>query len=90
MTNPASLDTRRKAMELTLHRLTNHNPGDVYDELARLCKPSGIDNLMAIAIHLTDAMAAVLVKDCGSREAAVASLREQLGNSEAATLRSVK
>ncbi|MGQ5576724.1 hypothetical protein [Streptomyces sp. ECR3.8] len=81
---------RRLAMELTLHRLTNHNPGDVYDEITRLCIPGGVENLMAIAVHLADAMAAVLVKDTGSREAAVAALRKQLGTPEPTALRSVK
>lgn len=90
MTNPESTATRRMAMELTLHRLTSHKPGAIYDEIVRLCNPGGTDNLMAIAIHLADAMAAVLVKDSGSSEAAIASLREQLGNSEPTTLRSVK
>lgn len=78
MTNPDSIATRRMAMELTLHRLTNHQPGAIYDEIVRLCIPGGTDNLMAIAIHLADAMAAVLVKDCGSSDAAITSLQEQL------------
>lgn len=85
MTTPDNTATRRMAMELTLHRLTNHEPGAIYDEITRLCMPGGVDNLMAVAIHLTDAMAAVLVKDCGSSEAAITSLREQLANSEADT-----
>lgn len=82
MTSPDSSATRRKAIELTLYRLTNHNPGDVYDEITRLCIPGGVDNLTAIAIHLADAMAAVLVKDTGSSEAAIAALREQLDSSK--------
>jgi hypothetical protein len=74
---------RTAAMELTLHRLTNTQPGAAYEELVRLSAGRGIEPLMNIAIHLADAMAAVLVKDCGSSDAAIASLQRQLA--EAAT-----
>lgn len=70
--------THRKAMELTLHRLTNTQPGAVYDEIVRLSDGRGLDPLMNMLIHLADAMAAVLVKDCGSREEAIAALQQQL------------
>lgn len=75
--------TRRAAAELTLHRLQHPNQPEAYEDtvygtLARLCKPAGVDNLMALAIHLADLMAAVLVKDTGSREAAIADLQQQL------------
>jgi hypothetical protein len=73
---------RRSAIELTLHRLQHPNQPEafedtVYGTLSRLC-PNGVDDVMALAIHLADAMAAVLVKDCGSREEAIGSLQQQL------------
>lgn len=79
--------TRTAAMELTLHRLTNTQPGAVYEEITRLCAGGGIEPLAAMTIHLADAMAAVLIKDTGSREEAVTSLQRQLAeaNAKAAT-----
>ena len=78
----AKARTRRNAMELTLHRLTQTNP-ETYEESAyaaivRLCKPTGGGGVMDLAIHLADAMGAVLVHECGSKEAAAESLRQQL------------
>jgi hypothetical protein len=69
-------------MELTLHRLTNNQPGAVYDEIVRLCTGTGAGDLMEIVIHLADAMAAVMESECGSREAAVEVLRRQLAEAE--------
>lgn len=80
---PDPTQTRAAAIETTLHRLQHPNQPDAYEDsihgtLVRLCKPAGVENLMALTIHLADAMAAVLVKDCGSREAAIESLQQQL------------
>lgn len=82
MTDPNR--ARRDAMELTLHRLTNTEPGAIYDEIVRLSDGRGIDPLMAMLIHYASAMAAVLVKECGSREAVIASLQQQLAEAHAA------
>ncbi len=81
MTNPAQ--TRAAAIEITLHRLQHPDQPDTYEEsihstLVRLCKPAGVENLMNLTIHLADCMAAVLVKDSGSREAAIAALQQEL------------
>lgn len=83
MTDPNR--TRRNALELTLHRLTNTQPGAVYSEITRLCNGGGIDPLAHMTIHLADAMAAVLIKDCGSRDEAIAALRTQLAEHHTAT-----
>lgn len=74
--------TRRSALELTLHRLTHQTEPETYEEsiygtLARLC-PAGFDDMAALVIHLADALAAGMECECGSREAAVESLRQQL------------
>lgn len=73
--------TRRSAMELALHRLTQTEPEtyeeSIYGTLARLC-PAGFDDMAALVIHLADALAAVVERECGSREAAVEALRQQL------------
>jgi hypothetical protein len=74
--------TRRSATELALHRLTHQTEPDTYEEsiygtISRLC-PKGFDDLMALVIHYADAMAAVLERECGSKEAAAASLEQQL------------
>lgn len=79
--------TRRSAMELTLHRLTHQAEPETYEEsiygtLVRLCKPTGVDNLMELVIHLADGMAAVMERECGSREAAIESLRQQLAEAD--------
>ncbi|MCI3246483.1 hypothetical protein [Streptomyces spinosisporus] len=80
MTTPQeAATTRRNAMELTLHRLTNTQPGAIHSEITRLCNGGGIEPLAAMTIHLADAMAAVLIKDTGSREDAITALRQQLG-----------
>lgn len=71
---------RHAAMELTLHRLTNHAPGAIYEEVVRLCTGAGSADLIEVAIHLADAMAAVLIKDTGSREDAIKALQQQLAN----------
>lgn len=76
-------DARHAATELTLHRLTNTQPGAIYDEIVRLCAGRGIEPLAAMTIHLADAMAAVLIKDCGSRENAIAALQQQLAEVDA-------
>jgi len=73
-------------MELALHRLTHQTPPESYEEsiygtLVRLC-PAGFDDMMALIIHLADAMAAVVEGECGSREAAVEVLRRQLAEAE--------
>lgn len=68
---------QRAATELILHRLTNRTPGAIYDEITRVC-PAGISDLMAVTIHLADAMAAALIKDAGSPEAAAETLLQQL------------
>lgn len=78
--------TRRSAMELTLHRLTHQAEPDTYEEsiygtLARLC-PTGFDDMAALIIHLADAMAAVVERECGSREAVIESLRQQLAETD--------
>lgn len=75
--------TRRSAMELTLHRLTHQTEpdtyeGSIYGTIVRLCKPTGVEDLTALVIHLADAMASVMERECGSREAAIESLRQQL------------
>ena len=82
MTTPQQTQTRQAAMELTLHRLTTPTPGAIYDEIVRLCTGTGSADLMEITIHLADAMAAVLVKDTGSREAAITALQQQLANAD--------
>lgn len=74
--------TRTAAIELTLHRLQHPNQPETYEDsihgtIARLC-PTGVQDLTALVIHLADCMAAVLIKDCDSREAAIASLQQQL------------
>jgi hypothetical protein len=73
-------------MELALHRLTHQTPPDTYEEsihgtIVRLC-PTGFDDLVALVVHLADAMAAVLEAECGSREAAIEVLRQQLAEVE--------
>lgn len=83
MTNPDSPTTRSKAIELTLHRLTATDPGAIYDEIVRLCKPGGTDNLMALVIHFADAMAAVTQRETGSKEAAIDTLQQQLAEADA-------
>jgi hypothetical protein len=75
--------TRTAAIQLTLHRLTASDPAAVYDEVVRLCKPAGVENLMALAIHLADAMAVMTERECGSREAAIKSLQQQLDETTA-------
>lgn len=78
--------TRRSAMELTLHRLIHQAEPETYEEsiygtLVRLC-PAGFDDMVALVIHLADAAAAVLERECGSREAAIESLRRQLAEAD--------
>lgn len=78
MTTQHTPTPRQAAIELTLHRLTNTQPGAAYEEITRLCNGQGIDPLAAMTIHLADAMAAVLIKNTGSRDNAIAALRYQL------------
>ncbi|MFE1424386.1 hypothetical protein ACFW6C_02255 [Streptomyces fungicidicus] len=75
---PPAADVRHKAMDLVLHRLRSQDQATAYDEIARLMRPDGIMSLMGVAIHLADAMAAVLKDQCGSRPAAIRSLEEQI------------
>lgn len=77
-TGPPTADVRHKAMNLVLHRLRSQDQAAAYDEIARLMRPDGIMNLMDVAIHLADAMAATLKDQCGSRQAAIRSLEEQI------------
>ncbi|MFJ8784998.1 hypothetical protein [Streptomyces sp. NPDC102476] len=79
MTTPQQqTTTRQAAIELTLHRLTTPTPGAIYEEITRLCTGPDSADLMNVTIHLADAMAAVLIKDTGSREDAITALRAQL------------
>lgn len=78
--------TRRSAMELALHRLTHQTPPTTYEEsfygtLQRLC-PAGFDDMVALIAHFADAMAAGVERECGGREAAVESLRQQLAETD--------
>lgn len=81
-TSETKSQTRRSAMELALHRLTHQTEPDIYEEsihgtIVRLC-PAGFDDMVALVIHLADAMGAVMERECGSREAAIEALRQQL------------
>lgn len=70
--------TRRKVMALTLHRLRDQDPATVYELLPTLCNPDPVRALMDMVIHFADATAAALEAECGSKEAAVESLQQQL------------
>lgn len=63
---------RRSAMELT--RACLRRDDDLGERLGRL----GYDGIIGVAVHLLEAMAATLEKECGSREAAAESLAQQL------------
>ncbi|MFE1882668.1 hypothetical protein [Streptomyces diastatochromogenes] len=78
--------TRRAAMELTLHQLQTPNTTDVYDLLTRLC-PRGVHDLLPLTFHLAESADELLARECGSREAAIQSLSEQIGAAEAAVAR---
>jgi len=82
VTTQQQTQARRDAAELILHRLTNTQPGAIYEEIIRLANGGGISPVMNLTIHLADAMAAVLIKDTGSRDAAIAALREQLAKAD--------
>ncbi|MFI5684651.1 hypothetical protein [Streptomyces sp. NPDC051636] len=69
--------TRRAAMELTIHQLQSPNTPDVYEVLNRLC-PGGVHDLLPLTVHLAEAAGELLARECGSKEAAIESLTEQI------------
>lgn len=78
--------TRRSAMELTLHRLTHQAQPETYEEtvygtLVRLC-PAGFDDMVELVVHLAGAMATAMESECGSREVAIEVLRQQLAEAD--------
>lgn len=87
MSTPEKSRTRRNALELAIHRLTHQIDPDTYEEsihgtIARLCKPSGVDALMALVIYLADVAADATERECGSREAAIEALQRQLAEAD--------
>jgi hypothetical protein len=77
-------------MELTLNRLTHQTEPEAYEDsiyqaITRL-QPDPVLGLMNVVIHFADAMAAVMERECGSREAAIESLQRQITEADALTV----